>query len=63
MKKVIQRFKSFEAANRADADDYRRMSPTERMDLLLELVKQEQTSNETGRGLERVYRIVELAQS
>lgn len=63
LEKTIQRFASFAEADRADASYYRALTPQQRLDLLLELVRQGLPDNETGRRLERVYRIVKLAES
>ncbi len=63
MEKIAQTFRSFEEADKADAAYYRSLTPAQRLDILLELVKEGQPRHEAERGLERVYRIVELAQS
>jgi hypothetical protein len=55
-------FSSFQESDRADREYYRSLSPAERMDILLELVKQWQ-GNEAAEGFERVYRIVKLRES
>ena len=60
MERIIQRFESFAAADEADAKYYRSLTPSERLNILLTLVQEDY---ETERRLERVYRIVELAQS
>lgn len=63
MEKVIRRYESFQAAHEADVAYYRSLTSTERMNILLELVNQDHKNHETECRLERVYRIVELAQS
>lgn len=63
MEKIIRTFKSFEEADAADAAYYRSLTPAERLDILLELVKQGRSCDESEFRLERVYRIVELAKS
>jgi hypothetical protein len=63
MEKVVRTFKSFQEAEAADMAYYRSLTPVERLDILLDLVKQGSSRNETERRFERVYRIVELARS
>lgn len=63
MEKVVLTFGSFEEADAADAAYYNALTPSERIDILLELVIQGQPRDEAERRLERVYRIVELARS
>ena len=63
MERVFQRFKRFQAAERADAAYYRSLSPEQRLEILFSLVDQGDEQNENQQGFERVYRIVELAQS
>ena len=60
---MVMTFKSFEEADAADAAYYCSKSPSERLDILLELVKQGRSRDEAERRFERVYRIVELAES
>lgn len=38
MEKVVRRFASHEDADRADREEYRAMTPAERLDVLLELI-------------------------
>jgi hypothetical protein len=52
-------FHSFENAERADRAYYRSLTPSERVDILLELISRWQT-DETAKGFERVYRIAKL---
>ncbi len=63
VKKTAHKFTSFESADAAEIVRYRNMTPQERVDLLLELVAQSQSSDETEHRLERVYRIVDLSES
>ena len=63
MERVFKRFESFQTAERADAAYYRSLSPEERLEILFSLVAQGDEENEDQQGFERVYRIVELAQS
>ena len=59
MEKVVRKFSSFEEAERADREEYRRMTPQERIDILLALIAQGRPGGADER-LERVYRVVEL---
>jgi hypothetical protein len=63
MEKVITILGSFEEADRAEREYYRRLSPQERLEILLELNDRWLGTGdaETSQGLERVYRITELA--
>jgi hypothetical protein len=63
MEPVVRKFKSFEEADEADATYYRSLTPKERLDILLELVRRMQPRDEAERRLKRVYRIIELSQS
>ena len=63
MEKTAHKFTSFESADAAEIVRYRNMTPQERVDLLLELVAQSQSSDEAEHRLERVYRIVDLSES
>jgi hypothetical protein len=55
MEKTIAKFRDFSDAEKADREYYRKLSGRERLDILLELSKQE-----PERPLERVVRIVKL---
>jgi hypothetical protein len=55
MEKIVRKHKSFAEADRADSDFYKKLSPTERLNILLQL-----TEHEPERRLERVYRITKL---
>ena len=61
MKRTIQKFASFEDADKAEIVYYRSLTPRQRVDLLLDLVAQGQPSDEAERRLKRVYRIVKLS--
>ena len=59
MKKTIEVFKSFAAAEEADKKYYRSLSPDERIALLLILRDQYRPySNELTEGFKRVYRVI-----
>jgi hypothetical protein len=60
VEKTARVFRSFEEAERADREFYRSLTPPERLDILLDLVRENRPADETERRLERVYRIVEL---
>ncbi len=55
VQKTVRKHKSFSEADRADRDFYRKLSPKERLNILLQLSK-----HEPERRLERVYRIIKL---
>lgn len=55
MEKTVAVFTSFEEAEKADREFYRKLSGQERLDLLLQLSK-----HEPERRLERVYRVIKL---
>ena len=59
MKKTIEVFKSFAAAEEADKKYYRSLSPDERIALLLILRDQYRPySNELTEGFKRIYRVI-----
>ena len=60
MEKVVRKFRTFEDAERADREYYASLTPDERMAILLELVQREH--GDASKGLERVYRVVELGE-
>jgi hypothetical protein len=62
MELVVRKFSSFEEADKADREDYLRMTPQQRLSLLLELVSQG-SDDETEQGFQRVYRITKLKRS
>jgi len=55
MEKTLAAFSSFEDAEKADREFYRKLSGQERLDILLQLSK-----HEPERRLERVYRVIKL---
>lgn len=63
MKGKVTVFSSFEEAAKEDVAYYRSLSPEERLDILLDLIRQGQPANEAEPRLERIHRIVELARS
>lgn len=57
-------FDSLEQAEQADDEYYASLTPTQRVEILLELVAQYRESlGEAAERFERVYRVVELSQS
>jgi WSTF/HB1/Itc1p/MBD9 motif protein len=59
----IRVFSNFESAEDADDQFYARLTPEERLDILLELTERERSSlGEAAERFERVHRIVELSQ-
>jgi hypothetical protein len=59
MQKVARKFRSFREAAEADRQFYNSLTGNQRVDLLLELVRQHQ-DDEAEQRLKRVYRIVKL---
>ncbi|MBA2432558.1 MAG: hypothetical protein H0V56_10670 [Chthoniobacterales bacterium] len=56
MQKTIAKFRSFEEAEKADRDFYKRLTPQERLQILLELL-----AHDPEQRLERVSRITKLS--
>jgi hypothetical protein len=56
MEKTVTKFRSFEEAEKADRDFYKRLAPQERLAILLELL-----NHAPEQRLERVYRVTKLA--
>jgi len=59
MEKVGKKYRSFAEAEQAEKEYYQSLTPEERLDILLDLIKQG-TPDEAFQRLERVYRIVKL---
>jgi hypothetical protein len=59
MKDEYRIFHSFAESERADRAYYRSLTASQRLELLLELMER-WPSDETAKGLERVYRIAKL---
>lgn len=55
VQKTVRKFKSLPEADRADRDFYKKLSPQERLSILLQLTK-----HEPERRLERVYLVIKL---
>ena len=64
VERVVRRFDSFEDAEQAEAEYYAGLSPTERLEILLDLIARYRESlGEAAERFERVHRIIELSQS
>jgi hypothetical protein len=64
MRLEIQEYSGFHKAEKAERDYCAALTHQERLDLLLELIRQYQESvGEAAEGFERVYRVVELSRS
>jgi hypothetical protein len=62
VERVVQVFRSFEEADRADDQFYANLTPAERLEILLDLVERYRSSlGQATERLERVYRVVELS--
>jgi hypothetical protein len=63
MERVLRTFDKFGDAEKADDEFYASLTPQERLDILLEIVNQElEISGEAAKGLERIYRVIELSE-
>jgi len=62
MDKVISVFNSFAESDEADKNYYRRLSPEERLQILLALNRRWLTNDNatTSQGFERVYRVIKF---
>jgi hypothetical protein len=64
VEKKVQVFSNHAEAAAADRAYYRALSPEQRLDLLLDIVRQHRESeDEAAARFERVYRVVELSRS
>jgi hypothetical protein len=55
VQKTVRKFKSFAEADKTDRDFYKKLSPQERLNILLKL-----SEHEPEHRLERVYRVIKL---
>ena len=55
MRKTAAKFRSFEEAEKADRDFYKKLTPQERLDMLLELL-----NHAPEQRLERIYRVIKF---
>ena len=61
MKPVIQKFRTFQEADEATREYYRRLSPEERLEILFQLRAMAHKESDAASGrLARVYRIAQL---
>lgn len=56
MEKTVTKFRTFEAAEKADRDFYRKLTPQERLEILLQLI-----NHAPEQRLERVYRVTKFS--
>lgn len=64
MERVGARYASHEEAQQASQEHYRRLTPQQRLDILLELIgMSRKEADASSERLERVYRISELRRS
>lgn len=62
MERILNVFHSFDDADRADDEYYARLSPQQRLDLLLELIERHRRSlGNAAERFERVTRVVTLS--
>ena len=63
MERILRTFDKFEDAEKSDDEFYASLTPQERLDILLEIVNQQlEISGEAAKGLERIYRVIELSE-
>jgi hypothetical protein len=60
MEKKVQKFSSFDEAEKAEREYYRSLTPQQRIEILLELIARYRRNDESAERLERVYRIIKL---
>lgn len=65
MEYVVRKFASHAESDKADREYYLSLTPQQRMDIMLELIRRYQESFGDGaaQGLKRVYRIIKLGES
>jgi hypothetical protein len=64
MREPVRIFDSFEAADQADDEHYRSLTPGERVDILLALITSHREAlGDAAARLERVHRVVDLSES
>ena len=61
MERVFRKFARFEDADRADREQYSRLTAEERLSIMLDLIYPE-GSDAASTRLERVYRIIKLGE-
>ena len=64
MKPVVEKFRTFDEAERASREYYRRLSPEERLEILFQLRTMAIKENDAAsRGVARDYQIAQLKRS
>ncbi len=64
MQPVVAKFRTFQEAEAANREYYRRLSPAERLEILFQLrAIAQKESDASSEGLARVYRIAQLKRS
>lgn len=64
MEITVRKFRSFQEADKADTLYYGKLTPKQRIEIMLTLTQQPSgKADETEPRLERVFRIIELSQS
>jgi hypothetical protein len=64
MEHVVAKFANHEEAERADREYYLRLTPQQRIDILLELIaRHHEGDDEASKGFARIYRVTKLEQS
>jgi hypothetical protein len=62
MERTVAKFSSHKAAEEADLEFYRSLTPQQRLDILLELIENSRREGDAAaERFERVYRIVKLS--
>jgi hypothetical protein len=61
MEKVVHKFRSHAEADAADRAYYHRLTPDQRMDVLLDLINAQRGTDEASQRLARVCRVVKRA--
>ena len=60
VERVVTKYSSFQEAEAAEREYYARLTPAERLKILLELIQRYRESIHAPEGFARVYRIVEF---
>lgn len=65
MERIVRKFASHAEADAADREYYHSLTPQQRMQIMLEVVRRyrESFGDDARQGLKRVYRIVKLGES
>ena len=60
IERTVAKFSSFEEAEEAERRYYAKLSPAERIEILLQLIERHRQMTNAPEGLARVYRIVKF---